>query len=153
MIAERGKMGGSLVKTRMAHAHELERIAAFYQKNRYAPKIGATDVLLGAECDAGLCGAVRLCHEHGKLVLRGMRVSGGMRRHGVGTQLLKTAGLFIADRECLCLPHRYLQSFYGQIGFVCLEEQEAPGFLRERCIKYRREYGLDVIIMYRPGIA
>lgn len=135
----------------MAHAHERDRIAAFYRENRYAPEIGPADVVLVAECDAGLCGAVRLCHEHGKLVLRGMRISEGMRRRGVGTQLLKTAVLSLGDRECFCLPHRYLQSFYGRAGFVCLEEQQAPRFLRERCINYRQGYGLDVIIMYRPG--
>ena len=64
---------------------------------------------------------------------------------------LETAELFIGDRACFCIPHRYLQSFYGQIGFVVIDENEAPAFLQARCAKYRDAYGLDVIIMCRPS--
>jgi hypothetical protein len=56
----------------------------------------------------------------------------------------------IGERECFCLPHRYLRSFYGRIGFVEMAASEAPAFLQARCAEYRRVYGLDVVIMRRP---
>jgi GNAT superfamily N-acetyltransferase len=74
-----------------------------------------------------------------------------MRRRGIGTQLLEAAELLIGGRECLCIPHRHLQSFYGRIGFMVIDESEAPSFLRARWAEYRDKYGLDVIIMCRPS--
>jgi N-acetylglutamate synthase-like GNAT family acetyltransferase len=139
-----------MIRTRKAHTDEMERIAAFYRANEYGPTIRPTDVIVIAENDRKLCGAVRLCEENNSLVLRGMRVLERMRRQGIGTQLLEAAELFIDDRECFCIPHRYLQSFYGRIGFVVIDESEAPPFLQARCTEYRHENGLDVIIMCRP---
>ena len=139
-----------MVKTKKAHPDKMGRIAAFYRANEYRPTIRPTDVIAIAENDGELCGAVRLCEENNHLVLRGMRVSEKMRRQGIGTQLLETAEFFIGDRECFCIPHRYLQPLYGRIGFVLIDESEAPPFLQARCAKYKHEYGLDVIIMCRP---
>jgi N-acetylglutamate synthase-like GNAT family acetyltransferase len=140
-----------MVRTRKARAEEMGRIAAFYQVNEYKPTIRPTDVIVVAENDGELCGVVRLCEENNTLILRGMRVYEGMQGQGIGTQLLKTTELLIGGRACFCIPHRYLQSFYGRIGFVVIDEGEAPSFLQERCAEYRREYGLDVIIMRRPN--
>ena len=140
-----------MIRTRKAHADEMGRIAAFYRANEYKPTIRPTDAIFIAENDDGkLYGAVRLCEENNSLVLRGMRVSGRMQRQGIGTRLLEIAELSIGDRECFCIPHRYLQSFYGRIGFVVIDECEAPSFLQARCTEYRDEFGLDVIIMHRP---
>lgn len=119
-----------MVKTRKAHNDEVRRIVAFYNANEYRPTIKPTDVLVVAENDGKLCGVVRLCEEKNCLILRGMRVLERVRRQGVGTQLLKTVELSIGDRECFCIPHRYLQSFYGQIGFAVIEESDAPLFLQ-----------------------
>jgi len=140
-----------MVIARKAHPEELERIAAFYHDNDYRPAISPADVIVVAENEDALYGAVRICDEHDALVLRGMRVGKDTRRRGIGTRLLQAAEPVIGARECFCIPHRHLRSFYGRIGFVEIEATEAPSFLRERCAEYRREYGLDVIIMRRPG--
>ena len=131
----------------------MEHIVAFYRANEYKPTIRPTDVIIVAENEGKLCGAVRLCEENNSLVLRGMRVSEPVRRQGIGPQLLETAELFIGNRACFCIPHRYLQSFYGQIGFEVIDENEAPAFLQARCAKYRDEFGLDVIIECRVANA
>jgi N-acetylglutamate synthase-like GNAT family acetyltransferase len=141
----------AMIRTRKAYADKMGRIAAFYRTNEYGPAIKPTDVIVIAENDGELCGAVRLCEENDRLVLRGMRVSERMRRRGIGTQLLEAAELLIGGRECLCVPHRHLQSFYGRIGFMVIDESEAPSFLQARWAEYRDKYGLDVIIMCRPS--
>jgi N-acetylglutamate synthase-like GNAT family acetyltransferase len=145
-----------MVVTREAYPGEFERIAAFYRHNNYTPAINPADVIVVAEVaenenESALCGAVRMCDEHSVLVLRGMRVCEGMRRQGIGTRLLQAVEPVIGGRECFCIAHRYLRSFYGRIGFVEIEPTEAPPFLRERWAAYGREYGLDVIVMRRPG--
>lgn len=142
-----------MVGTREAYPGEFERIAAFYRDNGYGPAISPADVIVVAENEGALCGAVRMCDEHGVLVLRGLRVCDGMRRQGVGTRLLQAVETVIGARECFCIAHRYLHSFYGRGGFVEIEPTEAPAFLRERWATYGREYDLDVIVMRRPGRA
>jgi len=145
-----------MVVTREAYPGEFERIAAFYRDTGYTPPISPADVIVVAEAaevenEGALCGAVRLCDEHSVLVLRGMRVCEDMRGQGIGTRLLQAVEPVIGARECFCIPHRYLRSFYGQIGFVEIQPTDPPEFLRERWATYRREYGLDVILMRRRG--
>ena len=142
-----------MIITRKAHREEFERIAAFYRDNDYRPTIAPADVIVVAENDGTLCGAVRICEEHNVLVLRGMRVREDLRRQGIGTRLLRAAEAVIGGREGFCIAHRYLDFFYGQIGFVEIEEGRTPPFLRERCAEYRCEHGLDVIILHRAGRA
>lgn len=125
-----GRRNKAMVRTMKAHTDEMGRIAAFYRANEYRPTIRPTDVIVIAKNDGKFCGAVRLCEENSRLVLRGMRVSARMRRQGIGTQLLETAELFIGDREYFCISHHYLQSLYGRKGFVVIDESEAPSFLR-----------------------
>jgi N-acetylglutamate synthase-like GNAT family acetyltransferase len=136
---------------RRADPAEFGRITAFYRDNAYGPTIRPTDIIVVAKNEGALCGAVRLCEEHGVLVLRGMRVSAGMQRRGVGTGLLQAIEPLIGERECFCIPHRYLRSFYGRIGFEEIDPAHAPAFLRQRCTRYRREHGLDVILIRRRG--
>jgi N-acetylglutamate synthase-like GNAT family acetyltransferase len=138
-----------MVTARKARAEEFERVAAFYRDNGYEPGISPSDIIVVAESGGVLYGAVRICQEHDVLVLRGMRVGESMRRQGIGTRLLRAVESLIGARECFCIPHRYLRPFYGRIGFVEIGATAAPRFLRERCAAYRRDYGLDVIVMRR----
>jgi N-acetylglutamate synthase-like GNAT family acetyltransferase len=130
---------------------EFERVVAFYRASGYQAKISPRDVLVIAEQDGVLCGALRVCQEEGVLVLRGVRVVEGMRRQGIGTELLRVAQVAMGSRECFCIPHRYLTSFYGRVGFAEIGLEEAPAFLRERCVCYRREHEVDALVMRRPS--
>jgi N-acetylglutamate synthase-like GNAT family acetyltransferase len=141
------------ITTRKAHPEDFPRIAAFYRCHDYKPAISPGDVIVVAENEGTLGGVVRVCAEQGVLVLRGMRVRADMRRQGIGARLLQAIEPEIGERECFCIPHRYLRSFYGRIGFVEMDEAEVPSFLRERCAEYKRDYGLDVIIMRRRNSA
>ncbi len=141
-----------MIRIRKANPDETGQIAAFYHTHEYSHTAGAPDTIIVAEEDGVLYGVVRLCDEHKNLVLRGMRVVECMRRQGIGTRLLETAGAFIGERECFCIPHRHLESFYRQVGFVVIDECQAPAFLQTRIAKYRDELDLDVILMCKPGI-
>jgi len=138
---------------RLARADEFSRVAAFYRENGYTQDLAHEDIYVIAESGESLCATLRLSREQGFLILRGMRVIEARRRRGLGTRLLLAARRPIGDEPCYCIPHRHLRSFYEQIGFREVEAQQAPGFLAERCERYRRDYGRDVILMHRAAVA
>jgi GNAT superfamily N-acetyltransferase len=140
-----------MVVVRTADDADFERIAAFYKRSAYRPSISPDDLFVVAEDEAGLCGALRIRHEEGALVLRGMRVDPSRQRQGIGRELLERAAEEIRGRECYCIPHRHLRDFYGQIGFAEVMGREAPAFLLDRARQYRDDYALDVILMRRPA--
>jgi GNAT superfamily N-acetyltransferase len=140
-----------MITTREAWPDEFGRIVKFYQLEGYEPAIGQADAIVVAEDDGVLCGTARLSVEHGKLILRGVRVNEGLHRQGIGTQLLRALIPVIGDRMCFCIAYRYLRSFYAEIGFAEIDPAIAPPFLAERHAGYRLEGGLDVIIMRRPS--
>jgi N-acetylglutamate synthase-like GNAT family acetyltransferase len=140
-----------MIITREAWPDEFERVLAFYKSEGYTPAISSSDAIVVAEDDKAICAAARLCPEHNKLVLRGMRVKTTMHRQGVGTQLLRALIPVIGDRECFVIAYRYLRSFFSEIGFVEVEPAAAPPFLADRYKGYRLDGGLDVIIMRRPS--
>jgi N-acetylglutamate synthase-like GNAT family acetyltransferase len=140
----------AMTQIRTAQLSEFERVVAFYRYNDYLPEIRRDDVIVVAEHAGVLCAAVRLCDEHGVLLLRGMRVAQAVQRRGIGTELLEAAAALIGGRECYCISHRYLCRFYGHVAFEEMEPHRAPSFLKQRLAEYRREHDLDVIIMRRP---
>ena len=136
--------------TRVAGASDFGRVSAFYLETGYTQPIDQTETLLIAERAGEICAALRLRSEHHVLVLRGMRVRPDLRRQGVGTTLLFAAVKVIGERECYCIPHAYLKSFYEQVAFQEVDPTWAPDFLHERLGTYHA-LGLDVILMRRAG--
>jgi GNAT superfamily N-acetyltransferase len=141
-----------MIKVRIAALEELPRIEQFYRETDYGGGLRLSDTLVVAEEGGVLVGAVRLCDEFGEMVLRGMRVRRDRQRCGIGSRLLLELEHLLQDRVCYCVPHRYLFSFYGQIGFSKVAPEEAPSFLRERVEEYTR-LGLDVVLMRRMPAA
>jgi N-acetylglutamate synthase-like GNAT family acetyltransferase len=140
-----------MMDLRLLEADEIPRIVAFYEETGHLPKLNSNDQFLVAEERGGIRAAVRLCRESGSLVLRGMRVSRLHQRQGLGSRLLQYAEEAMGSRGCYCIPFTHLESFYAQIGFVRIDPERAPAFLRNRLEHYRREHELDVILMRRPG--
>jgi len=134
---------------RSASQEDRPRIASFYSHAKYGEALSQDDILLLAEKDGGICGALRLCREHGVLVLRGMRIDQVHQRKGIGSQLLQKAVAFIHGQECYCIPHRQLAAFYQQVGFQQADPATGPRFLADRLAKYQANLGLDVILMRR----
>jgi len=135
----------------LASLEDLPRVRRFYDGWRYRGEVRPEDIVLIAEQDGAIIGAVRLAPEHGTTVLRGMRVQPGSQRQGIGTRLLASAGAELKG-PCYCIPYAHLTGFYGHIGFRVLDPASAPDFLAERLAAYRaREDGNEYLLMHRPA--
>jgi N-acetylglutamate synthase-like GNAT family acetyltransferase len=139
-----------MVLIRQAGEEDLPRLRDFYRHTAYSGGIKPGDTVFLVEAKGKIVAALRLCPEGGTRVLRGMRVQAGWQQQGIGTELLRAAASWLGESECYCIPHAYLEAFYGQAGFVRLDPGSAPAFLRERWQSYR-ERGMDVILMRRQG--
>ena len=111
---------------------ERNAAVAFYREQLGRRVDIAHDETLLLERDGAVIAAVRLAPGHGTLELRTMVVDTRRQRTGVGSRLLGRAARAIGDRECYCLCWSYLEGFYGQVGFVRVDETTLPEFLRER---------------------
>jgi N-acetylglutamate synthase-like GNAT family acetyltransferase len=120
---------------------------AFYAFG-YFQAITADCVVISAKAREKIVGAVRLSPESGVLVLRGMQIAPSYQRQGIGTRMLREIAKFMGSRECFCLPHSWLEGFYGIIGFAKIEDAEAPLHLLERLAEYRKKHS-QLIVMRR----
>jgi GNAT superfamily N-acetyltransferase len=116
----------------------------------YRGGIAATDIVYVATVDGRAVGLVRRTSEEGVLMLRGMQVDPSFRRQGIGTLLLHSLVEALPAGECYCIPFDHLVGFYNQGGFEIINEDEAPGFLRQRLGRYRAQ-GHFVLIMRRTS--
>jgi len=140
-----------MIVIRTADRSDLKAVLVFYQETEYSGGVNPTDQLIIAEHEGKIVGALRVCEEHGHLLLRGMRVRSNMRRQGIGRRMLGVADEVIGHRPCYLLAYLHLQSFYGRVGFVQVERSEAPAFLQARWASYR-ERGVDTVIMKRSAL-
>lgn len=136
---------------RVATKAQLPEVTQFYRTNGYGADVSAGDHVLIAEVEEKIVGVVRVCEEGGTVVLRGMHVMHELQGRGIGTALLSQAAEAIGGRSCYCVPYAHLQSFYSRIGFHMAGPERTPVFLRRRREEYRAR-GLDVVVMFRPGI-
>ena len=129
-------------------AEEFEQVRAAYLEWGYHGGVDAGDVVLIAESEGRLLGAVRCTRESATVMLRGMHVAPDAQRQGVGTRLLEAFVTRLAGQECYCVPYTYLLAFYGRGGFALCSADSAPS-LADRLARYRAQ-GLDVALMRRP---
>lgn len=129
-----------------ANEHNINMVRQFYRDVGYTPTISDNDLILVAFISDKVVGAARLCDENGTMVLRGMFVDKECQRKGVGTALLRELDTIIKSKECFCLPHDYLEGFYGQIGFEKIDVEYIPLHLKERLKEYEHIYP-DLIAM------
>lgn len=134
------------VQIRQAGEGDLPRLLVFYQGTGYAGGVDPADMVVLAEEEGRIIGALRLCQEHGTLVLRGMEVQEEWQRQGIGTRLLQVAVERVGQRTCYCLLHPHLEGLYGRIGFAPVKPASAPKFLRARQAEYRKQ-GVETILM------
>lgn len=134
---------------RAGMAADVDRVNSFYARQATTARVTADEQVVLAEQNDHVVGVVRLCLEHGHLVLRTMRVREDLQRKGIGKQRLRFLESLLNGRECYCLPYAHLTEFYGVIGFLGIPEEEAPLHLQERLNRYRAQGG-NVIVMKRP---
>ena len=119
------------------HAAGLAQVRAFYEQVGYGGGVSDADTALAACADERVVGAVRLCEEHGVIVLRGMFVAADSQRQGVGSALLARCLPRLERGEAFCLPYDHLVGFYARAGFVPIPKTALPPFLVERLDGYR----------------
>ncbi|MGO4476879.1 GNAT family N-acetyltransferase [Massilia sp. 2TAF26] len=131
---------------------KLARIAGFYEAAGYGGGVSAADLTFAADLDGRLAGAVRLCEEHGDIVLRGMQVAQSFQRQGIGRALLARCIPWLDRGTAWCLPYEHLTGFYGEAGFEPAPEDALPPFLSERLARYLAS-GQRVLAMRRSASA
>ncbi len=131
---------------------DFPKVQAFYASVGYFGMVTEDCTVFSAKCGDDVIGAVRLAPENGVLVLRGMEIAPPYRRKGIGTRMLREISKSIDSRECFCLPHAWLEGFYGIIGFAKIEDDDAPPHLRERLAEYRKRHWQG-LVMRRAGVA
>lgn len=129
---------------------ELARIAGFYEAVGYGGGVSPADVTLAAYKDGQLAGVVRLCDEHGVIVLRGMQVAPEFQRQGIGRALLARCLPWLDRGTAWCLPYDHLARFYGEAGFEPAPPDALPAFLSERLAGYLAS-GQRVMAMRRSA--
>ncbi|WP_414530124.1 GNAT family N-acetyltransferase [Nodularia chucula] len=97
-----------------AKPHDIENIKIFYSQCGYGGGVSDKDLILIAQLQEKIVGAVRLCPDNGFIVLRGMQVLAQFQHQGIGRQLLLACKEQLNDQVCYCIPWYHLQSFYQQ---------------------------------------
>lgn len=140
------------MQLRIAIPEDRPRVEALYESMGYRGRVHDSDRVLVADDGGDVVGVVRLCEEHGELVLRGMYIRPHYQRGGLGSEMLQRLTPRIGSRRCCCVPFTHLMGFYGKVGFRAADLEKAPGFLRDRIASYRRA-GMEVTLMMRLGDA
>jgi|GEM_PF-472330 phosphoglycolate phosphatase len=130
-------------KLMSSHFDEAQR---FYRSVDYAQKLDPENFYYGAFHNNEMIGIVRLAFENGVWVLRGMQIRAAYQFLGIGTRLIKALEADIPSKDCFCLPYKWLDKFYGQIGFRTIPHEAAPAFLLKRLAEYQSP---DFILMKR----
>ncbi|MEH2383891.1 MAG: GNAT family N-acetyltransferase [Nostoc sp.] len=137
-----------MVKIIQAKPHNTEAIKVFYSQCGYGGGLSEEDLILIAQLEEKIVGAVRLCPHAGFFVLRGMQVLAKFQQQGIGTQLLQVCTEQLVDQVCYCIPWQHLRSFYQQAGFQEVAPVGVPDVLRERFDNYISR-GMNVVLMCR----
>jgi GNAT superfamily N-acetyltransferase len=141
-------MGRDTLLIRKVAKEQYSEILSVYEAVGYNGGIKYEDICFLASLAEKPVGAVRLSHEDGVLVLRGMMVLLEFQRQGIGKALLELLDPYIASTRCYCINPPHLKNFYGSIGFYQIDPAEAPPFLAERLDRYGREHH-ECIMMLR----
>lgn len=131
---------------RPATSEDIDAAHACYRRNDYTGTIQPADDVLVAEHDGGIVGVVRLAHEEGHQLLRGMFIDEAHRGHGLGTRMIQRLAERMSADACWLIAGPHLLRFYGQIGFRLTEDVEAPAHLQERVAHYRDTYGPQCLL-------
>ena len=142
------KINSSSLLARKVEKYQHPKILAVYTAVGYNGGIKDEDIGFLASHEEKPIGAVRLSHEEGVLVLRGMMVLPEFQQQGVGKALLKLLDPIIGRTPCYCINPPHLKNFYGSIGFDQIDTSTAPAFLVERLKRYGKEKH-ECIMMFR----
>jgi phosphoglycolate phosphatase len=134
------------IEIRKLTSADFEEARRFYESVEYVQKLDPENFYYSAFHNNDMIGIVRLAFENEVWVLRGMQVRAAYQFLGIGTRLIKALEADIPTKDCFCLPYKWLEKFYGQIGFRTTPYEDAPEFLLKRLREYKSP---DLILMKR----
>lgn len=134
------------IEVRKLTSTDFDEARRFYESVDYVQKLDPENLYYGSFHKNELIGIVRLAFENGFWVLRGMQVRAAYQFLGIGTRLIKALEADIPAKDCFCLPYKWLEKFYGQIGFRITPYEAAPEFLLKRLAEYQSP---ELILMKR----
>jgi GNAT superfamily N-acetyltransferase len=127
----------------------LPLVNRFYKQCRYSAKAGRGETVFVIKVDGSIAGAVRLTPKADNyFFLRSMCIDPEWRRQGLGKQLLTGITPFLNGINCYCYPFSHLLAFYGEAGFVHIEEEGALMWIQQPYQRYCQQ-GRDIKIMIR----
>lgn len=126
---------------------EFDAANQFYNQVGYRQGIQPQDRVVTAKLNGETVGVGRIAFEHDVLVLRGMQVHQSVQRQGIGNLILDKLDEIIGKSECFCIPHGWLDKFYGQIGFKTIDPTDGPKFLQERFLDNKKKYPQLIMMM------
>lgn len=137
------------IKIEKLNPDEYSKAKYFYESVGYTQSIKIEDRFYGAFDAHQMVGLVRLAHEEGSWVLRGMQIKPAYQFLGIGTRLIRLLESDLNQEKCYCLPHGWLNKFYSQIGFKTVDKLDGvPLFLIERLRENQKKYP-QLILMER----
>jgi len=148
--AEQMNLGVNAVVVVREPISAMEELQAFYTSVGYNAAITENCVLVSARSAGEVVGLVRLAFEDGFQLLRGMMIAPAWQRKGIGTRMLHRLSEFMGSQAVYCLSHPWLEGFYGQVGFVKMDEAELPSHMAARLTDYRGR-GYAQVALRRPG--
>lgn len=146
MTAPKGK---PKIEIRKLLPSEFADAESFYKSVGYVQTVQPHDKFFAAFEHGETVGLVRLAFENEHWVLRGMQIKPKYQFFGIGTKLIRLLENDLGSEPCFCLPHGWLDKFYGQIGFKTVSSQfDAPTFLTDRLTENKKKYP-QLILMKR----
>jgi phosphoglycolate phosphatase len=139
------------IEVRKLSSKEFELASRFYKSVGYEQGIQRQDKFFAAFHNNSMVGLVRLASENENWVLRGMQIKPSYQFFGIGSKLVRLLEREIGPQQCFCLPHGWLDKFYGQSGFQKVESlEEVPQFLVDRFLENKKKYPQLILMRRSP---
>lgn len=125
----------------------------FYKRAQYFNQVGRKDevyCLRARHCANQIVAAVRLVKTADYLILRSMVVLPDLQRQGLGKYFLSKIEESLNQRVCWCFPFEWLEDFYRNIHFECVNPEQAPKLIQTKYQQYRQQ-GRKILIMRYPA--
>ncbi len=148
-MSSKNTLDSHQVRVEQVEALSLPLVNRFYKGCRYSAKAGRGETVFVIKVDGTIAGAVRLTPKaNNYFFLRSMCIDPEWRRQGLGKQLLMGITPFLKGINCYCYPFSHLLAFYGEAGFVHIEEEGTPAWIQQPYQRYCQQ-GRDIKIMIR----